>query len=138
MEQAKRRLWADVAVMIVAVFTVAQAIWGPALLTQASQDRGASSTWVMALIAGGVAIAGLIVSQRRPNLGRGLVAFAGGFILVGPFTYQRAAPIAMTFAIVSGIILLVAAKFIGPMPPPTQSISPPAPPPPTPPQTRRT
>jgi hypothetical protein len=130
MKTTKRRMGADVAVIVVAVFTVAQAIWGPALLPEGSQDPGASALWLNAILAGGGAIAGLGLSQRWLGLGRALVALAGVVILIGAFTYRSPSGIAMTFAIVAGIVLIAAAKFIGPVPPPTTAIYPPAPEPP--------
>lgn len=123
METAKRRTWADLIVLIVALWTVAQAIWGATLFPQRSQDTGASSNYILSLIGGGLALLGSWIAQRRVPLGRALVAFAGAFLLIGPFTYQRMASLPTTFAVLSGLLLWVAAKFIGPVPPPAGKMS---------------
>jgi hypothetical protein len=116
MDTRGRRMWADIVVIVASVSTLGQAIWGPALLTQQSQDRGTSFSWVISIIAGAVAMFGLVLSQRRVGLGQALVAVAGVVLLVGPFTYQRMAPLPMSFAVIAGVLLLGAAKFVGPMP----------------------
>jgi hypothetical protein len=118
MESEKRRTWADLVVLIVSVWTIGQAIWGPMLLPQRSQDQGAGSTYILAIVAGAAALFGVWLVQKQRGFGRALIAAAGAVILIGPFTYQRHAPLAMTFAIISGLLLLVSAKFVGPVPPP--------------------
>ena len=122
MNAGKRRTWADVLVLVVSLWVIGQAIWGPMLLPQGSRDQGASSTYVLSLIAGAVGLFGLWMAQKRANVGRILVAVAGLIVLVGPFTYRLLPPLPMTFAIVSGLALLAAAKFVGPIPPPQRHI----------------
>lgn len=122
MDNAKRRTWADLLVLIVSVWTIGEAIWGPSLLPQASQDQGASATYVISIIAGGVGLLGAWLAQKRRGAGQLLVAVAGIALLVAPFTYRRGAPLPMIFAGVSGLLLLLAAKFVGPVPPPAGKI----------------
>jgi hypothetical protein len=122
MERAKQKTFADVLVLAVSLLTIGRSIWGPALLTQASQDRGASATYFLSLIAGALGLLGLGIAQKRPSIGRWIVAVAGVVVLIGPFTYQRLAPLPMTFAILSGLLLLLGARFIGPLPPPEKHI----------------
>jgi hypothetical protein len=118
MQNSQRRTWADVLALVAAIWTIAQSIWGPMLLSQGSQDRGASTSWVMSIVAGAMALVGLWLAQRRPPVGRALVAAGGVLVLAIPFTYRWLPPLPMTGAIVAGSILLLSAKFVGPLPPP--------------------
>jgi hypothetical protein len=119
MTREKRITAADIVVLVASLWTIAQAIWGPMLLPQGSQDRGAGSTYILSLIAGSAGLLGVGLAQmRRATVGRIFVATAGLIILIAPFTYASLPPLPLTFAIVSGLALLAAAKFIGPVPPP--------------------
>jgi hypothetical protein len=124
METARKRNWADLTVLIVGLWTIAQAIWGPALLPQRSQDQGTGATYIISLVAGALALLGLWVAQRRRTAGRVLIAATGAVILIAPFTYQRAPALSTSFAILSGLLLLVASKFVGPLPPPNKPVGP--------------
>lgn len=115
-DRAQRRRWADIAVIVVSMWSFGQALWGPALLSQASQDRGASTLWLIAGIAGLLGILGLFVTAKNLSIGRGMIALAGLMHLAGPFAYRNFAPLPVTFAVITGVLLLAAARYVGPLP----------------------
>lgn len=114
-DRLQRRKWADIVVVVTSVWSFGQAVWGPALLTQASQDRGATTLWVIAGIAGLLGVLGLFVTARNLAIGRAMIVLAGLMHLAGPFAYRVLAPLPMSFAVLSGVALLAAAWFVGPL-----------------------
>lgn len=118
MTNEKRRTWADILVLVASLWAIGEAIWGPALFSQGSQDRGASTTYVLSVVAGTLGLLGVGLAQKKAMLGRVLVGLAGVLVLVGPFTYRQLPPLPLAFAVITGVILLGAATFVGPVPPP--------------------
>lgn len=119
-DRAERRKWADIVVIVVAIWSFGQALWGPTLFAERSQDQGASTMWVMSAVAGLLGLLGLFATTKRPGIGRAMIAVAGVLLLLGPFAYRVTTPLPMAFGIVSGLLLLAAAKFAGPLYKPAQ------------------
>jgi hypothetical protein len=112
----RRRHWADVVGIIAGVWAFGEAIWGPTIFTDNVQDRGATATWLAYGLGGLLAVLGVVLAQRHRTAGRVLVACGGVLHLASPFAYANPATLPIVSAVVIGVMMLVAAPFVGPMP----------------------
>lgn len=120
---ARRRRWAVVVVIIASVYAFAAAIWFPPEVISGGGSREVrSEAWLWAAYAlGGVlGLVGVFVALRWPALARGVVAVAGLLVLSGFFALRQITPLALVSLGLTGLALLVAAPFVGPMPTPEE------------------
>ena len=115
-QKARRRHWADVVAIIAGVWSFGESLWGPALFTQETVDRGAGATWLAFGIAGLLAIGAVLLAQRRTKPARIMLATAGLILVASPFAYRSPVWLPIVSAIVLGVAMLAAAPFIGRMP----------------------
>jgi peptidoglycan/LPS O-acetylase OafA/YrhL len=121
--QKVRRRWADVVVIIAAVYVFFAAIWSPPeLISRGDAGAVADTTWLyIAYAAGGaLAFAGLFVAQRWIGLGRALIGVAGIVVLSAFLALREITLLAVLSIGVSGVALIAAAPFAGPMPSPEE------------------
>lgn len=120
-EKAKRRRWADVVLIVVSLYCVLSAGWAPLeLLTGGAGTEVAESQglWWSYALGGILGLAALAVSRRWPPVAKGLAAAAGLAVLAGFLTLDRLTLFAALSIGGSGLALLAAAPFVGPMPSP--------------------
>jgi hypothetical protein len=116
---ARRRQWADVVAILAGVSSFGFAIW---VAPFAAGEVGGFETqnikliWGSYALAGVLAIAAVLVSQRRAGLGRALLAVGGVVLLIGLVGFGRPEGAAWA-SIIPAILMLAAAPFIGDMPP---------------------
>ena len=120
-QRAKRRRWADVVLIVASLYSFMSAFWAPLeLLTGGSGSEVAEQQglWWSYAIGGVLGLAALAMSRKHPGLAKGLTAAAGLAVLAGFFTLDDLTPFATASIGVTGIALLAAAPFVGPMPTP--------------------
>lgn len=114
--EARRRHWADVVAIFAGVWSFGEAMWGPAIFSQATVDRGAGATWIAFGIGGLLAIGAVLLAQRYTKPARIMLAIAGLILVVSPFAYREPVWLPVIAAVIAGVLMLVAAPFIGRMP----------------------
>jgi hypothetical protein len=115
-QTARRRHWADVVAILAGVWSFGEAIWGPALFSGETVDRGAGATWLAFGIGGLLAIGAVLLAQRATKPARIMLAVAGLVLIASPFAYRHPVWLPMVTSAVAGIAMLAAAPFIGRMP----------------------
>jgi hypothetical protein len=113
---ARRRHWADVVAIVAGVWSFGEALWGPALFSGETVDRGAGATWLAFGIGGLLAIIAVIAAQRYTKPARILLGIAGLILLASPFAYRHPAWLPIVTSVIAGLAMLAAAPFIGRMP----------------------
>ena len=120
-QRAKRRRWADVVVIVASVYSILSAGWAPLELldggrgTEVAESQG---LWWSYALGGALGLIALWVSRRSPALAKGLTAAAGLAVLAGFFTLRDLTPFAAISIGGTGLALLAASFFVGPMPTP--------------------
>jgi hypothetical protein len=115
-KDARRRHWADVVAIIAGVWAFGEAIWGPALFSSETTDRGAGATWLAFGIGGLLAIGAVLLAQRYTRLARLLLGIAGVILVLSPLAYRHPAWLPIVSSLTVGVAMLAAAPFIGRMP----------------------
>lgn len=119
----RRRRWADIVVIIASAYALSAASWFPPELAEGGVNeavRFPAWLWMAYLAAGLLGFAGVFAASRWTALGKGLVALAG-LIMLGSFlTMARITTLAVLSIGGTGLALLVAAVFVGPMPSPRE------------------
>lgn len=120
------RKWADIVVGAASLVSLANAIWGPFILTDIASEtqrgeRGIGYNWVAFAVGGLLALLGVLLAERRPRLGRISVAVAGVMIAAVPLAYEQWYALPIITSLVLGLAMLIAAPFIGPRPAPRGS-----------------
>jgi len=121
--KAKRRRWADVAVIIASVYTLLAVAWSPPELFSGGDGYEVRYTgWlIIAYVGAGVlGLAGLLVGQKWQAPGRLLTALAGLCALSGLVALKPITLLGLVSLGGSGLLLLAAAPFMGEMPAPHQ------------------
>jgi hypothetical protein len=119
--KARRFRWANVVVIVVSAYLMASAVWHtPEQLENTEEGAVASQIWLPAsyILAGLIGMLSLWVALKRPAMGRVLTAMAGLLVLSGFFGMREVTPTALLSIGLSGVVLLIAAGFLGPMPTP--------------------
>ena len=115
----KRTTWANVAVIVAALYSLVAAAWSPVALFGGGEGYGvANRAWLMFSYAGAstLALAGLVVAQHWRFPGRIAVVIAGLLALSGLFVLQPIKALAVLSLGGTGLLLLAAAPFMGEMP----------------------
>ncbi len=115
-KDARRRHWADVVAIVAGVWAFGEAIWGPAVFSSETIDRGAGATWLAFGIGGLLAIGAVILAQRNTRLARILLGVAGLVLVLSPLAYRHPSWLPIVSSLAVGLAMLAAAPFIGRMP----------------------
>jgi hypothetical protein len=120
---AKRRRWADVVIIVAALYAVLAAVWappglGPQAAAAEAPDHG--GWWWAHAIGGSLALASVFVAMRSVLLAR-ILAGAGGLVLLaGLLAFDTIGWLAMRTLVLPAVLILAATPFLGPMPTPEQ------------------
>ena len=112
----ERRRWADVTVIVMGLWAIAEAAWGASVMSQVPQDRGAGYAQFAFLVGGMLSILGIFIAQKREKPGRALILLAGVLHLGIPVAYQHHAWAPIGAGALIGIALIAASFFAGVMP----------------------
>ena len=116
---------ADVVGIFVGIGLLAISIW-PSGLTASEEaaqvTRSPNTVYLVRALAGIAALAAVIVGQRwrQRTIARVLMALAGAALLVTLLTFNEFDTRALLTLLLPGLLLLVAAAAVGPMPSPQQ------------------
>ena len=120
--KAKRRRWADVVVIVASLYSFMSAMWAPLELLTGGAGREVAETqglWWSYAVGGVLGLAALFFAHRgMSGIAKGLTAAAGLAVLAGFVTLDDLTLFAALSIGVTGIALLAAAPFVGPMPSP--------------------
>lgn len=122
-EKAKRRRWADVLVIVASVYALLSAGWAPLELLDSGEGyevADSAGLWWIYALGGALGIAALAASRRWTALAKALSAAGGVVILGGFFTLETVTVFAALSLGLTGLALLAAAPFVGPMPSPEE------------------
>lgn len=123
LQKKKRRRWADVVVIVASMYALLSAGWAPLELLDSGEGYEVSNSaglwWVYAL-GGALGIAALATARRWTGLAKGLAAAGGIAILAGFLMLDRVTVFAALSLGGTGLALLGAAPFVGPMPTPEE------------------
>jgi hypothetical protein len=114
--KARRRHWADLVAILAGVWSFGEALWGPALFSIETVDRGAGASWFAFGISGLLAIGAVLLAQRRTKPARIMLAVAGLILVASPLAYRIPVSLPIIASLIAGVAMLVAAPFIGRMP----------------------
>jgi hypothetical protein len=119
--EARGYRWTNVVVLVVSVYLLASSVWStPEMMEEGVQPRLLDPRWLTAAYVGG-GLAGLLavaLSLKSRPVGRGLTALGGVLILSGFLAMRELTPLAIVSMGLSGLALLAASFFMGPMPTP--------------------
>ncbi len=121
LQRAKRRRWADVVVIVASLYSFMSSFWAPLeLLTGGGGGEVADeqALWWTYALGGLLGFGALALSRRNPAFAKALTAAAGLAVLAGFFTLDNLTPFATVSIGVTGVALLAASPFVGPMPTP--------------------
>jgi hypothetical protein len=117
--ERRRRLGADVVVILVGLLLVGLAAWNAPVSSGTRPDEAASmpSLYVAYAIGGGLALAALFIAHRSRMIGR-VVLVVSALVLLGYGIagYRDAAEALWLTVLVPGLLLLGATPFFGPVP----------------------
>ena len=118
---AKRRHWADVVVIFTGLVLVGLAMWPgePSANTDAAREAGdVRLLWGSHAVAGAAAIASVFIAQRDGLtwLARVMLALAGVTLIAPLVLFRDFGTRAMLTMLLPGLLLLLAATSVGPMP----------------------
>lgn len=122
-QQARRRRWADVAVILASVYALVSAVRvPPGVMMGEGAEPIESVPWLAAACgaAGALGLAGLAVGSRWARPARAMVALAGILLLGAVLLLEEAAIFSILSLAVPGLALLAAAPFAGGMPSPEE------------------
>jgi hypothetical protein len=115
-KDARRRHWADVVAIVAGVWSFGEAIWGPAVFSSETIDRGVGATWLAFGIGGLLAIGAVLLAQRYTRPARITLGIAGLVLVLSPLAYDHPVWLPIVSSVVAGLAMLAAAPFIGRMP----------------------
>lgn len=121
-ERLRRRRWADIVVIVAAVYMFGAAFWPIELVSgggawEVANPVGLAGTYAAAGILG---LGGLFMTVKSPLIGRVLVGIGGAVALYGLTTLDHLTTFALISFGGSGLLMLIAAPFVGEMPTPEQ------------------
>ena len=122
--KAKRRMWADVLVLVGAVISLLFSVWSP----QAGDPNNAMSEvvdkgiWFGAQVLGGVLpIAGYLIAQKYALIGKLLVGIGIVCLLAGLGGFTEFGWIAVRSIVIPAVLMAVGLPFFGRMPTPEET-----------------
>lgn len=122
-KQARRRRWADVAIIGASLYALMIAVFSPQFVAPREAEaavRAQGWWWGGTALAGALGIAAVLFALRSTLLARALTVLAGLLLLSTLLAFERIEWIAWVAVIVPAIVLLGAAPFVGPMPTPEE------------------
>jgi peptidoglycan/LPS O-acetylase OafA/YrhL len=117
--EMRRRRWADVVMIVAALYAFLAAIWAPPGLgpAEAAADAPDHGTWWWAhAIGGSLALASVFVALRSTILARILGGLGGLVLLAGLLAFDGIGWLAIRTLVIPAVLILLATPFIGPMP----------------------
>lgn len=121
---ARRRRWANVVVILASAYALAAATHAspPESVASLARDLVAAQGWLWGAYAlGGICgFAAVFGSVRWPRLGRPLALAAGLLVLSGFLAVEELTPLTLLSIGLTGVALLAAGIFMGPMPGPEE------------------
>ena len=122
--ETKRRRWADVVVIVASLYAFMSSFWAPLELLTGGAGREVAEQqglWWSYAIGGVLGLVALFFAHRgKSGIAKVLAALAGLAVLSGFFTLDDLTLFATISMGLTGIALLAAAPFIGPMPSPEE------------------
>jgi hypothetical protein len=121
--EAKRRRWADVVVIVAALYVVFAAVWAPPGLgpAEAQADATDHGLWWWAHAVGGLlAILSVPMAHKNVLVARIMAGLGGAVILLGLRSFDTIGWLAIRTLLIPGILILAAMPFLGPMPTPEE------------------
>ncbi len=115
-KDARRRHWADVVAIVAGVWSFAEALWGPAVFSSETTDRGVGATWLAFGIGGLLAVGAVLLAQRYTRPARIVLGVAGLLLVLSPLAYREPVWLPIVSSVAAGLAMLAAAPFIGRMP----------------------
>jgi hypothetical protein len=112
----RRRNWSDVVAIAAGAWSIAEAVWGPAVFSQNLVDASAGYAWLVFATAGALAIASVFLAQRITGLGRVVLGIAGLLLLIVSIAYERGHPLALATGLILAILMLASTPFMGRIP----------------------
>jgi hypothetical protein len=119
--RAKRRRWADVLIIVASVYALLAVVWSPPELYSGGDAAEIGSTdWLIAsyTIGAVLGLGALLAGQKWTVLGRILAGVAGLVVLSGLLSFRELTALGLLSMGGTGLALLIAAPFMGPMPAP--------------------
>jgi hypothetical protein len=113
---ARRRHWADLVAILAGVWAFGEAIWGPAIFSMQTVDRGAGASWLAFGVGGLLAIGAVLLAQRSTKPARIMLGIAGLILIGSAFAYRNPVSLPIITASLAGLAMLASAPFIGRMP----------------------
>src|SRR3712207_1933618 len=107
--KARRRHWADLVAILAGVWSFGEALWGPAIFSLETTDRGAGATWLAFGASGLLAIGAVLLAQRNTKPARVMLAVAGAILVASPFAYRNPVSLPIIAALIAGVAMLAAA-----------------------------
>lgn len=120
-DHARRRRWADIVVIVASAYALAVAPWFPPEMAAGGDNEAVASPqwlWIAYALAGGLGFTGLFVALRSAVLAKVMVAAAGLIMLASFLTMAELTTLAVLSIGGTGLALVLAAPFVGPMPRP--------------------
>jgi hypothetical protein len=120
--EAKRRRWADVVVIVAALYVFLAAIWSPPAIGpgEAAEQAYHGWWWWAHAMGGFLALLSVPLAMKQPLLAKGLAGLAGLIMLAGLFAFGGLTWLSVRALGIPGLAVLLAAPFIGPMPSPEE------------------
>lgn len=122
--EAKRRRWADVVVIVASLYAFMSSFWAPLELLTGGEGREVAEQqglWWSYAIGGVLGLVALFFAHRRKSgVAKVLAAAAGIAVLSGFFMLDDLTLFATISIGATGLALLGASPFIGPMPSPEE------------------
>ncbi|HJU65860.1 MAG TPA: hypothetical protein VJ596_09295 [Gemmatimonadaceae bacterium] len=120
---ARARNVATVVVIVAGVAALMMGIWGAPVWSSLSTGEEVDNpkwAWMSYWFGGGAAVAGVLLTAKSTALARALVVFGALVLFAGALGYREAGPVSLLTLILPGLLMLIAAPFIGPAPLPRE------------------
>jgi hypothetical protein len=120
----RARSAATVVVIVAGVAALMMGIWGAPIWSSLSTGEEVDNpkwAWMSYWLGGGAAVAGVLLTAKSTGLARALVVIGALVLFAGAFGYRSAGPVTLLTLVLPGLVMLLAAPFIGPAPLPRGS-----------------
>lgn len=121
---ARGRRWTNVVVLVASAWALAASMWGwtPETMESGARDLVTNDSLLVGAyaLAGTLGFVAVFTALRLPALSKALTALAGLLLLSGFLVLRSVDPVAVLSLGLTGIALLAAAPFMGPMPTPEE------------------
>lgn len=123
MNNARRRRWADVVLIVAAVYSLLAAAWAPLELLSGGGGGEVTHTgflWVSYTVGGVLGLLAIFMARRRAGLAKAAAALGGIVVLSGFFSLDELTALAVISLGGTGLAMLLTAPFVGAMPSPEE------------------